>query len=108
MAFFAAAGSYLSDCAGPALAGGWMAWTWQIALFFLVIFLLLILMSVWELLSPGGAPRAGLFGIDTTRGDRLFITLLGSAYFLAGWLILGEYFVVLILAMWAAFVFWKV
>ena len=26
-------------------------------------------------MSPGGSPRRGIFGLDTTRGDRLFITL---------------------------------
>jgi predicted small integral membrane protein len=36
-------------------------------------------MGVLEWRSPGGAPRRGILGLDTTRGDRLFITLLGSA-----------------------------
>lgn len=97
-----------TECANLALSQGWMAWTWQTAAFFVIIFLLLCTMSVWELLSPGGAPRAGIFGIDTTRGDRLFITLIGSAYFVVAWLLLGEYLIVGVLVMWAAFVFWKV
>ncbi|TIN20123.1 MAG: hypothetical protein E5Y59_03670 [Mesorhizobium sp.] len=58
----------------------WMAWTWQTATFFGVILLLLVGMTVWEWASPGGAPRHGILGLDTTRGDRLFISLLGSAY----------------------------
>ena len=66
----------------------WMAWTWQTATFFGVIGLLLIMMSVWELRRPGGAPRHGVLGLDTTRGDRLFISLLGSAYIHLGWLAL--------------------
>jgi predicted small integral membrane protein len=43
-------------------------------------------MSVWERYSPGGNPRRGILGLDTTRGDRLFISLLGSAFIHLGWL----------------------
>jgi predicted small integral membrane protein len=43
-------------------------------------------MAVWEWRRPGGAPRHGILGLDTTRGDRLFITLLGSAFIFLGWL----------------------
>jgi hypothetical protein len=35
---------------------------------------------------PGGAPRDGILGLRTTRGDRLFISLLGSAYIHLAWL----------------------
>ena len=64
----------------------WMAWTWQTATFFLVIFLLLCGMTLWELRSPGGARRIGILGLETTRGDRLFISLLGSAFIHLAWL----------------------
>lgn len=64
----------------------WMAWTWQTAAFFGFIALCLVGMVIWELISPGGNPRRGIFGIDTTRGDRLFISLLGSAFIFLGWL----------------------
>jgi predicted small integral membrane protein len=64
----------------------WMAWTWQTATFFVVIFLLLCAMTVWEFASPGGGPRHGILGLDTTRGDRLFISLLGSAFINLAWL----------------------
>jgi len=64
----------------------WMAWTWPTAAFFLFIFLCLVGMSVWEYYSPGGAPRHGILGLDTTRGDRLFISLLGSAFIFLAWL----------------------
>jgi predicted small integral membrane protein len=56
-----------------------MAWTWQTAAFFAFVIACLIGMTVWELRSPGGAPRHGILGLDTTRGDRLFI-FAGSAY----------------------------
>ncbi len=64
----------------------WMAWTWPTAAFFGFIALCLISMTIWELISPGGAPRHGILGLDTTRGDRLFISLLGSAYIHLAWL----------------------
>ncbi|QWW71496.1 DUF2160 domain-containing protein [Rhizobium sp. WYJ-E13] len=67
----------------------WMAWTLPTALFFLTILLLLIGMSVWEYFSPGGAPRVGLLRFETTRGDRLFISLLGAAFIHLAWLGLG-------------------
>jgi predicted small integral membrane protein len=64
----------------------WMAWTWPTAAFFAFIILCLVAMSVWEYASPGGAPRRGVLGLDTTRGDRLFISLLGSAFIFLAWL----------------------
>jgi predicted small integral membrane protein len=64
----------------------WMAWTWQTAAFFLFILLCLAAMTIWEYFVPGGSPRRGVFGLDTTRGDRLFITLLGSAFIFLAWL----------------------
>jgi predicted small integral membrane protein len=64
----------------------WMAWTLPTALFFIVIALLIAGMGVWEYFSPGGHPRYGLFRFETTRGDRLFISLLGSAFIHLIWL----------------------
>jgi predicted small integral membrane protein len=64
----------------------WMAWTDETALFFAFIAGLLVAMTVWEWRSPGGAPRRGILSIDTTRGDRLFLSLLGSAFIHLAWL----------------------
>ncbi len=64
----------------------WMAWTWPTAAFFVFILLALVGMAVWEWRNPGGAPRRGILGLDTTRGDRLFISLLGSAFIFLAWL----------------------
>ncbi|KQO77595.1 DUF2160 domain-containing protein [Rhizobium sp. Leaf262] len=64
----------------------WMAWTLPTALFFLTILLLLIGMAVWEYISPGGNPRVGILRFETTRGDRLFVSLLGSAFIHLAWL----------------------
>ena len=63
-----------------------MAWTWQTAAFFIVIAALLVGMTVWEFARPAAAPRHGMLGLDTTRGDRLFISLLGSAFIHLAWL----------------------
>jgi len=67
----------------------WMAWTLPTALFFAAILALLIGMAVWEYLSPGGNPRTGILRFETTRGDRLFISLLGAAFIHLAWLGLG-------------------
>jgi predicted small integral membrane protein len=64
----------------------WMAWTWPTALFFLTIAGLIASMGVWEYFVPGGGARYGILRIETTRGDRLFISLLGSAYITLAWL----------------------
>ena len=64
----------------------WMAWTWPTIAFFLFILTCVAGMGIWEKFSPGGNPRRGIFRIDTTRGDRLFITLVGSAFIFMGWL----------------------
>ena len=64
----------------------WMAWTWQTAVFFVFIALCLIIMIIWEKKDPGGNPRKGILGLDTTRGDRLFISLLSSAFIHLAWL----------------------
>jgi predicted small integral membrane protein len=63
-----------------------MAWTWQTALFFGVIACLLVLMTVLELRRPGGAGRRGVLGLVTTRGDRLFISLLAAGFIHLLWL----------------------
>ena len=64
----------------------WMAWTQPTAIFFITIGMLLTIMILWEFLSPGGAPRVGILNFETTRGDRLFVSLLGSAFICLGWL----------------------
>jgi len=63
----------------------WMAWTWPTAAFFAVIAALLITFTILAAKYPE-TPRMGILRIETTRGDRLFITLLGSAFINLGWL----------------------
>ncbi len=86
----------------------WMAWTWPTAAFFLFIFAAIASMGVWEYYRPGGDPRRGVFMIDTTRGDRLFITLVGSAYIMLAWIGLVStilWWPLVISLCWAVFVF---
>jgi predicted small integral membrane protein len=64
----------------------WMAWTRETVIFFATIFFLIFSMGIWERFSPGGGPRVGILRFETTRGDRLFISLLGSAYIHLLWL----------------------
>jgi len=57
----------------------WMAWTMPTALFFAAVGVLLLCMTLLELRRPC-VERRGLLPIVTSRGDRLFIGLLVSAY----------------------------
>lgn len=57
----------------------WMSWTLPVAIFFAVIAAILAVMTVYEVVSPC-VERKGFLPIATTRGDRLFIGLLTSAY----------------------------
>ena len=63
----------------------WMAWTLPTAIFFVVIALLLVTFTVLAIKYPE-TPRIGVLRIETTRGDRLFVSLLGSAFIHIGWL----------------------
>lgn len=69
----------------PLIPGGWMAWSLPIALFFYVIGCLLVTFTILAIRFPE-TPRVGVLRIETTRGDRLFITLLGSAFICLAWL----------------------
>lgn len=67
----------------------WMAWTLPTALFFVGIGLGLLAMTTWSLLSPAAA-RRGFLPLATTRGDRFFISLLGSAFLHVAWLAVSD------------------
>ncbi|WP_338418350.1 DUF2160 domain-containing protein [Paracoccus tegillarcae] len=73
------------DWTGSLNPGGWMAWTFPSALFFTIIAGLLILFT-WLAIRFPETPRKGILGIMSTRGDRLFISLLGSAFICLIWL----------------------
>ena len=73
------------DWFAPMVPGGWMAWTLPVALFFWIIACLLVSFTLLAIRYPE-TPRVGILRIETTRGDRLFISLLGSAFVCLGWL----------------------
>ena len=75
---------WIQSESAPNLA--WMGWTTPTAIFFIVIVCLLLGMCVWEAFSPGGGPRIGILRFETTRGDRLFLSLLGSGFIHLAWL----------------------
>ena len=65
-------------------------------------------MILWEKKVPGGTPRRGILSLDTTRGDRLFISLLSAAYIHLAWLGLVDaslWFATIISALFSIIVF---
>ena len=66
----------------------WMAWTPQTAIFFAFIALSLVILTLLAIYRPE-TPRKGILGFPTTRGDRFFVSLLGSAFIFILWMRLG-------------------
>ena len=95
----------------PLFGGTWMAWTAATAAVFIGIFSAMAILTVIEVRRPGGAERKGVLGLVTTRGDRLFITLLGTVYIFLAWLgLIGMplWGALGLAILWGAFCFWKV
>ncbi len=67
----------------------WMAWTQPTAIFFAAIVLMLATMTVLEIVYPT-TPRKGFLPIKTTRGDRLFMSLVCAGFIHLVWLGLVE------------------
>ena len=63
----------------------WMAWTPATGLFFALLATTLIAMTSLALAKPE-AERVGVLGIPTTRGDRLFISLVLAAVIHLAWI----------------------
>lgn len=66
-----------------------MAWTLPSALFFAVVAGTLVVMTAWEILQPT-VKRKGWLPMATTRGDRLFISLLLAALCHVIWLTVSD------------------
>ena len=89
----------------------WMAWTWPTGLFFIGLFTAMAIITFIEIKKPGTSERKGVLGLTTTRGDRLFLSLLGSAYIFLAWLgLMGQplWWPLAISLAWGIFCFWKV
>jgi predicted small integral membrane protein len=56
----------------------WMAWTLPTAIFFVMLSMTLAVMT-WLAVAYPEAERVGILHIPTTRGDRLFISLITTA-----------------------------
>lgn len=56
----------------------WMAWTLPTAIFFVLLALTLATMT-WLAIAEPETERVGILRIPTTRGDRLFISLIAAA-----------------------------
>ena len=56
----------------------WMAWTPPTAIFFVLLSMTLAVMT-WLAVAYPEAERVGILRIPTTRGDRLFISLILTA-----------------------------
>jgi predicted small integral membrane protein len=74
----------------------WMYWTKPTAIFFGCIFAVILLMGIWDAFRPA-VERRGFLRMVTTRGDRLFIGLLATAFIHMAWLALST------ATPWAAF-----
>jgi predicted small integral membrane protein len=84
----------------------WMEWTVPTAVFFIIIFLMLVAMTIWQTLAPS-VERRGFLPIPTTPGDRLFIGLLSSGYIFLAWVGLTNaslWFLLIILVCWLGIV----
>jgi predicted small integral membrane protein len=64
----------------------WMGWTLPTALFFGFVALALLTLGILARTAPNNAPRVGILGVATQRGDRLFLSLLGSAFIHLAWI----------------------
>ena len=67
---------------------GWMAWTWETALFFCLVGVALIVLTLLAIYRPE-TPRVGILRFPTTRGDRFFVTMIGSAFIFIFWMRFG-------------------
>jgi predicted small integral membrane protein len=63
----------------------WMAWTLPTAIFFVLLAATLAVMT-WLAIAYPEAERVGILRIPTTRGDRLFISLIMAAIIHLAWI----------------------
>jgi len=63
----------------------WMAWTLPTAIFFVLLSTTLAVMT-WLAVAYPEAERVGILRIPTTRGDRLFISLIMTAFIHLLWI----------------------
>ena len=90
----------------------WMAWTPATFALFCGVFGAIALIGILEITKyRDGLERRGVLGLTTTLGDRLFISLLGTAYIFLAWLgIMGQplWWPLAIAVAWFVFCFRKI
>ncbi|MEX5726907.1 putative small integral membrane protein [Rhodovulum iodosum] len=90
----------------------WMAWTPATFALFCGLFGAIAVIGILEgVRYRDGLERKGILGLTTTLGDRLFISLLGTAYIFLAWLgLVGQplWWPLAIAVAWGIFVFRKV
>jgi predicted small integral membrane protein len=64
-----------------------MEWTLPSAIFFIVIFLILVGMAIWQSIAPS-AERRGFLPIPTTPGDRSLYRIIKQCLYFScmGWI----------------------
>lgn len=65
----------------------WMAWTLPTAIFFALLAAMLLVM-IWLAIAYPEIERVGILSIPTTRGDRLFLSLIMTAIIHLLWIAL--------------------
>ena len=68
----------------------WMAWTWPTAIFFVALARTLGTMT-WLAVAYPETERVGVLRIPTTRGDRLFMSLILAALIHLAWIAAGRH-----------------
>ena len=90
----------------------WMAWTPATFVLFCALFSAIAVIGILEGTKyRDGLERRGILGLTTTLGDRLFITLLGTAYIFLAWLgLVGQplWWPLGLSIVWAVFCFRKI
>ena len=80
----------------------WIAWTRPTAIFLILIALMIVFMTIYGIVKPA-ISRKGFLPISTTRGDRLYIGLLGFFVINLTWLGISnasQWIAVAIAAVW--------
>lgn len=76
----------------------WMYWTRPTAIFFIVLFVILAAMTIWQTLAPS-PPRRGFLPLSTTPGTRFFLGILSAIFIHLAWIGLTD------LSLWIVFPF---
>lgn len=86
----------------------WMAWTWPTLIFDIIILTLIGAFAVAAVVKPS-TPRKGFLPVPTARGDRFYISVIGTALFMILYIALTDMSLaiglVAALVMWVAPVF---